>query len=537
FKRSKQFAQTAPQIDRPPTPSAKLSQSALKPSISTADVDPGRGLDTDRLSMASSIDSSQPSTSLSVDAEKPTGLSGKTISTLGASAVHPNVRSRLNAAVHRVRDGESIYKIARQYNISVEELANLNGLSDPSFIRVGQQIDIPPGATLTPQTSLTVFGNKVASKSSENEESVPRVSLPRHRSISTSIELDPIDSSTSGKVNGVPNLGVARSQKAIDRTQAESSSWVAFGQGSDDTNQRLAAKLKTGSPNQASASADTREYVEELRAGIDKLRAKHRVRPESETVAAATEESISSARQINPEFAPEQHTAALQTEGLQPWSQSHTEVEAAEVVEEEFVLSATLPEETIEESTASLDSTASQEDSEVAVAPLGSRNYAPIGAPRMVSPELPSLSAPQAYLPKVAPGTLSPGSGDFSGSYTWPAQGELSSGYGWRWGRMHQGIDIAGPVGTPIVAAASGVVSYSRWNSGGYGNLVEITHPDGSITLYAHNSRLLVNEGEEVAQGQQIAEMGSTGYSTGPHVHFELHPAGVGAVDPIAYLQ
>ena len=139
--------------------------------------------------------------------------------------------------------------------------------------------------------------------------------------------------------------------------------------------------------------------------------------------------------------------------------------------------------------------------------------------------ELPPLSAPDTYLPN------SPVQG-----YIWPAQGELSSGYGWRWGRMHNGIDIAGPIGTPILAAAAGVVTYAAWDEGGYGNLVEIQHPDGSITRYAHNDRIWVRAGQRVQQGQQISEMGSTGYSTGPHLHFELRVAGQGAVDPMAYL-
>jgi murein DD-endopeptidase MepM/ murein hydrolase activator NlpD len=86
------------------------------------------------------------------------------------------------------------------------------------------------------------------------------------------------------------------------------------------------------------------------------------------------------------------------------------------------------------------------------------------------------------------------------------------------------------------VAAAPGVVTYAGWNDGGYGNLVEITHPDGSVTLYAHNHRVLVSLGQRVNQGQQVAEMGSTGRSTGPHLHFEVHPAGSGAVNPIALL-
>lgn len=163
-----------------------------------------------------------------------------------------------------------------------------------------------------------------------------------------------------------------------------------------------------------------------------------------------------------------------------------------------------------------------------ASASVGSENYAPINRPlvgQTVSPELPPLGSPERYLPGQ----------EFSG-YIWPARGILTSGYGWRWGRMHRGIDIAGPIGTPIIAAAPGVVVTAGWNSGGYGNLVEIRHPDGSLTLYAHNSRILVQVGQQVSQGQQIAEMGSTGYSTGPHLHFEIHPRGQGAVNPIAML-
>jgi murein DD-endopeptidase MepM/ murein hydrolase activator NlpD len=120
--------------------------------------------------------------------------------------------------------------------------------------------------------------------------------------------------------------------------------------------------------------------------------------------------------------------------------------------------------------------------------------------------------------------------------FIYPAQGVLTSGYGWRWGRMHKGIDIAAAVGTPIVASAEGIVIFASWNRGGYGNLIEISHLNGSKTLYAHNSRLLVHKGDYVEQGQVIAEMGSTGHSTGPHCHFEIHRMGKGAVNPIAYL-
>ncbi|WP_338422905.1 peptidoglycan DD-metalloendopeptidase family protein [Anabaena sphaerica] len=151
-----------------------------------------------------------------------------------------------------------------------------------------------------------------------------------------------------------------------------------------------------------------------------------------------------------------------------------------------------------------------------------------------VSPALPPLAAVDIYLPKTVDENTNPSSS--STAYIWPAKGTLTSGYGWRWGRMHRGIDIANGVGTPIYAAAPGRVERAGWNNGGYGILVEIRHHDGSMTRYAHNSRVLVQVGQEVEQGQTIAAMGSTGFSTGPHTHFEVHPAGKGAVNPIAFL-
>ena len=121
--------------------------------------------------------------------------------------------------------------------------------------------------------------------------------------------------------------------------------------------------------------------------------------------------------------------------------------------------------------------------------------------------------------------------------FIWPAKGTLTSGYGWRWGRMHRGIDVANSVGTPIIAAADGKVVFSGWSSGGYGYLVELAHTDGSKTRYAHNSTLLVKKGQSVRQGTAIARMGSTGRSTGPHLHFEVIKPGLGAVHPVSHLR
>ncbi len=118
--------------------------------------------------------------------------------------------------------------------------------------------------------------------------------------------------------------------------------------------------------------------------------------------------------------------------------------------------------------------------------------------------------------------------------FIWPVSGPVTSGFGWRWGRMHEGIDIAVPTGTPVVAAASGQVIVAGW-MGGYGNLVVIDHGGGIATAYGHNSSFAVGSGSTVSQGQTIAYAGSTGNSTGPHVHFEVRVNG-SPVDPLGYL-
>lgn len=119
----------------------------------------------------------------------------------------------------------------------------------------------------------------------------------------------------------------------------------------------------------------------------------------------------------------------------------------------------------------------------------------------------------------------------------WPTTGVVTSPYGLRWGGtdFHPGMDIANDMGTPIVATADGVVDYAGWNSGGYGNMVDIDHGNGIMTRYGHASQVVVSNGQHVKRGQLIAYMGSTGFSTGPHVHYEVHVNGQ-RVNPISYL-
>jgi murein DD-endopeptidase MepM/ murein hydrolase activator NlpD len=116
----------------------------------------------------------------------------------------------------------------------------------------------------------------------------------------------------------------------------------------------------------------------------------------------------------------------------------------------------------------------------------------------------------------------------------WPVNGPVTSPFGMRWGRMHEGIDIGVGYGTPIHAAAGGTVVYAGWESD-YGNFVVIDHGGGLATAYGHQSAIAVHLGEPVSQGQVIGYVGCTGHCFGPHLHFEVRINGT-AVDPLGYL-
>jgi murein DD-endopeptidase MepM/ murein hydrolase activator NlpD len=121
-----------------------------------------------------------------------------------------------------------------------------------------------------------------------------------------------------------------------------------------------------------------------------------------------------------------------------------------------------------------------------------------------------------------------------SGGFIWPVNGPVVSPFGMRWGRLHAGIDIAVPAGTPIRASKSGTVAIAGW-VGGYGNYTCINHGGGIATCYAHQSSIGVSVGQSVKQGQVIGSSGCTGHCFGPHVHFEVRING-SPVDPMGYL-
>jgi murein DD-endopeptidase MepM/ murein hydrolase activator NlpD len=117
-----------------------------------------------------------------------------------------------------------------------------------------------------------------------------------------------------------------------------------------------------------------------------------------------------------------------------------------------------------------------------------------------------------------------------------PIKGAVfTSGFGWRWGRMHEGDDFGTPVGTPLASMSTGTVLFAGWE-GGYGNKVEIQYWDGTVSVYGHMSQISVSVGDSVSPGDIVGLSGNTGHSTGPHLHLEIHPGGGAAIDPAPWL-
>jgi murein DD-endopeptidase MepM/ murein hydrolase activator NlpD len=159
------------------------------------------------------------------------------------------------------------------------------------------------------------------------------------------------------------------------------------------------------------------------------------------------------------------------------------------------------------------------------------------GGRREAQEDLDALERESAVLASRIRSVQSGGAGGGTPSasgFIWPVNGPITSPFGQRWGRLHAGVDIGAGFGTPIHAAASGTVIHAGW-LGGYGNLVVVDHGGGLSTAYAHQQRIYVGVGAAVGQGQVLGEVGSTGYSFGAHLHFEVRVNG-SPVDPLGYL-
>ncbi|NEP83362.1 MAG: peptidoglycan DD-metalloendopeptidase family protein [Okeania sp. SIO3B3] len=500
----------------------------------------------------------------------------------GAVVIDSDMTSTPVSLVYKVRAGDTLSLIAKENNVSVDALAKANNIKNLDVIEAAKLLKIPQqqfskSLTLATSTSSNSTKEEFSQPSLEtttNQLNIPEVKVPNiksnylsdsvpnvtgaevapHRSVqlvswseglddgehqihkkpkefSTSTQLVATDNPKNPLVNKVwpNNLGTRESrQNSVSNSQPVQPLPV-------DINTESGELVPTAKPER-----QNNPYANRLRSEISRLREEYNNQKELEDSQKITSEAInipvpepwSSEQNLpnNSQIINENNSSRY----LQPTYQE--EVSRSQTRQWSEEMGTNRPEirnpaTVVKELPLERDIVQSQGSSFMATAPTGANFNEILNNPslgKMVSPDLPPLGKADTYLPG--------GSMQFTG-YTWPSKGTLTSGYGWRWGRMHRGIDIAAPTGTPIVAAAPGVVTFANWNSGGYGNLVEIKHPNGSLTVYAHNSQILVREGQKVAQGELIAKMGSTGRSTGPHLHFEIHPTGNGAVNPMALLR
>jgi murein DD-endopeptidase MepM/ murein hydrolase activator NlpD len=435
-------------------------------------------LSTSSLDLSPAAESAVPSQLAATPTPEPTAANAEAPQLAIGRVTTPTVPTA--TVRHRVRAGDTIWSIARQYGIAPSELVAANRIDNPNRIFVGTTLVVPnAGATSTE-----------APIGRSQPQPLEFAALEPFRLPSESAQSTPLESDASPTA---PEAAVAPQEQEAEELE-----------------------LSQSAPEAVSAT-EADPYVANLLARVEAVQEE----------ADASVNSTASSTQTPETQTPATVARSEQQEESLQLAVGNAEVDRAVGVDAVPVNPEFNPNQ--EGNGVELPSTLGEQEL-LAAASLGSEVYAPMvenPAGRVVSPDMPILPDSSEYLPD-APAR-------FSG-YMWPAQGVFTSGYGWRWGRMHRGVDIAGPVGTPIVAAAPGVVVRSGWNSGGYGNLVDIRHPDGSLTRYAHNSRLLVEAGQQVRGGQQIAEMGSTGYSTGPHLHFEIHLPDQGTVDPMAYL-
>ncbi len=422
--------------------------------------------------------------SSAVPSAAPTNTTDNQFTTAQIEPVKSTVQAANRELTYQVKAGDTLDSIAQNYRVSKAELIRINDLHNPDEIRVNQTLKIP-------------FNKSTSVKTAAKPQVITPV-LPETPEVNNQSVAINVNTPTSTK-------------------RSSSSSSTAINSQSNPYIERLKQdiiKLRQQYQNQNNSNNSNKTAsVTEIQQPIPVI-----TPPVTPAVIAPTPTLN------NPEF-----SSGSYKSNPQKLQQPIKVEQPTKVAETSIPITVELPPTNISSTKTQVPTVVVPNKRVIASTPIPVENYnpnlkQPVGT--TVSPDTPFNNSPDTNPDNVSP---------FQG-YIWPAKGVLTSGYGWRWGRMHKGIDIAAPVGTPVYAAAPGVIEYARWNSGGYGNLVDIRHADGSLTRYGHNSRLLVREGDTVSQGQQIAEMGSTGFSTGPHSHFEIHPAGKGAVNPIAFL-
>ncbi|MDZ8222728.1 peptidoglycan DD-metalloendopeptidase family protein [Nostoc sp. ChiVER01] len=472
--------------------------------------------------------------------------------TTALTPAKPTVIASSTRTAYEVKPGDTLAAIASRYNTSVSELVKANNLNNPNELKISQQLIIPA----VQQIEATVASNAtVASPTFVESRKAPKVN---NSPINIGSANSYLPSSPSPAIADNSNITVptpvtvqVQANSATDLETAPTT--TSYGVGGENQVPQTFAEMqqfKAPANRVARVNNNNNDRLRSLQAEIQRLQQKYRTQQSGNSVVAAAPSETNHAAILTPVSTPNNFTVpnaaqpnsvAIQIPvptpirsnySVQPIKpQFGTPVRPSEALNPEFLPNLGSPSKWTPSRTPVAVKVATPSGRVNASDSLGMMRG------RTVSPQvIPPLAAVDQYLPKPIDELTPPPSSSSTIAFTWPAKGTLTSGFGMRWGRPHKGIDIANSTGTPVVASAEGTIEKAGWNNGGYGNLVEIRHPDGSTTRYAHNSKILVQPGQQVHQGETIALMGTTGHSTGPHSHFEIHPGGKEAVNPIAFL-
>jgi murein DD-endopeptidase MepM/ murein hydrolase activator NlpD len=465
-----------------------------------------------------------------------------------ASLVSRLKQAKSGNAAYEVKPGDTLGAIASDRGTSVSEIVKANNLNNPNELRINQKLTVPSGENRSTAIQATVPAVTPVQSGSATEIVTPANTFSAGLTPS-----EPSQPSFTANKNSVTIPTAVISDNQIQSTAIKPTTDLttapAYGIGGDSLIPQRLNQMQLAKKPPEVTRAKNNPRLRSLQDEIERLRAKYRAQQSGNVVVPTESPSNEAGVQIPvsrpdnfavsnpvnrvnnvpvPIIVPRPMAPNYSAQPVQP--QFRATQRTNDAVNPDFFF--------INQTSRQLNPSGNRPSIRIATPPVGVDASGSLGGMRgrTVSPDLPPLTAAvDRYLPRAIDENT-PRPSTMTTAYIWPAKGVLTSGFGMRWGRPHKGIDVANGTGTPVYASADGVIEKAGWNNGGYGNVVDIRHNDGSMTRYGHNSKILVQSGQTVRQGDTIALMGSTGFSTGPHTHFEIHASGKGAVNPIAML-
>ena len=452
-------------------------------------------------------------------------------------------------AGYEVKPGDTLGAIASDRGTSVSEIIKANNLNNPNELRINQKLTVPSA-----ENRSTAIKPTVPAVTPVQSGSAPEIVTPGNTFSAGLTPSEPSQPSFTANKNSVTIPTAVISDNQIQTTAIKPTTDLttapAYGIGGDSPIPQGFNQMQLAQNPPKVTRAKNNPRLRSLQDEIERLRAKYRAQQSGNVVVSTESPSNEETAVQIPVSRPDNfavsnpvtrvNNVAVPIDVPRPMAPNYS----AQPVQPQFRATQRTndpvnPDFNFFNQTSRQSNPSAQRPSiRIATPPVGVDASASLGGMRLrtVSPDFPPLTAAvDRYLPRAIDENT-PLPSTMTTAYIWPAKGVLTSGFGMRWGRPHKGIDVANGTGTPIYASADGVIEKAGWNNGGYGNVVDIRHNDGSMTRYGHNSKILVQAGQPVHQGDTIALMGSTGFSTGPHSHFEIHPSGKDAVNPIAFL-